>query len=76
MTNQVIRIERQGACWRVTFAACDEQVFASRAAALAFALGRAGTDDGRKIVIDVIDDKLERTAVSPDRGAMRLDWLS
>jgi hypothetical protein len=75
MSSLVIKIERQGASWRVTFAARDERVFANRAAALASALGRACTDDGREIVI-VIDDKLERTAVSSDRGAMRLDWLS
>jgi hypothetical protein len=77
--NRVIKIERQDASWRVTFGVRDVQVFANRAAALASALGRACTDDGcefQEIVIDVIGDELQRTAVSPDHGAIRLDWLS
>jgi hypothetical protein len=80
MANRIIRIERQGASWRVTFGAHDIHIFPSRAAALASALGRACADDGREpqnIEIDVIaGDEMERTAVSADHGAVRLDWLS
>ena len=78
MDRTIIKIEREGASWRVTFGLRDSHLFPSRSEALASALGRACTYDGREpenIVIDVAEDEPERTAVSPDRGAVRLDWL-
>ena len=80
MTNRVIKIKQEGAVWRVSFSAGESRLFTTRAAALASALGRACADDGRglrNIEINVIaEDEPERTAVSSDRGAVRMDWLS